>query len=186
LLCKTIMRNILYILLLVCSIGFSQSPLVLASQQQAVDPAIYTFANAANPTETNATTGFTNEINVSHTSVTSSPTPQDGTYCILQTNTGANNTSSRGATSFTTDGSSTYEIKVYLQEVTGTNWTVALFSGDGWAVSDTQNVTAVGTWVEYTLTAVSTTTTGSIRFSGSSSSDNGDKIAIDNIRVTKL
>tara|TARA_R110002167_G_scaffold81296_3_gene222687 strand:+ start:5416 stop:5955 length:540 start_codon:yes stop_codon:yes gene_type:complete len=169
-----------------CAIANGQMLIDIYKVDESGASPIYTLANAANPTETNATTGFTNEINVSHSSVTSSPTPQDGTYCILQTNTGADNTSSRGATSFATDGSSTYEVKVYLQEVIGTNWTVSLFAADGWAVSDTQNVTAVGTWVEYTLTAVSNDTTGSIRFSGSSSSDNGNQIAIDNIRVTKL
>ncbi len=158
--------------------------LLLASIQQA-GGAIYDGQNAADPvTEVNGTNDFSSLTTVSFAS--SSSSPQNGTWSIQMTHTGGTNSECRGLAALSLENGSTYEVKVYIKEVTGLNWSVYLSTSDGWTTTDSSSISADGVWVEYTLSSTTNSTTPSIRFYGSSSSDGGDVLGIDNIIITKL
>ncbi len=144
---------------------------------------LYTTANAANPdNEVDATTGFSQMTTVSF--ATSSSSPQHGTWHVEMTSTGSSPAVCRGLIALDVENGETYEIKLYAKEITGSSFELHLVSSDGWTSSDGGQSTTTS-WVEYTLTGTTTSTTPSIRLFGTSSTNNGDKLGIDNIRVTK-
>ena len=146
--------------------------------------AIYDGQNAADPvTEVNGTANFTAGTNTSFSSTSTSP--QDGTYRIEMLHTGSANESCEGFANLVLENGSTYQVDIYINEVTGANWSVVLDTSHGWTVTDNQN-TPSGGWQLMTLTATTNTTTPKIRFAGTTSSDGGDILGIDNIVITKL
>ena len=155
----------------------------------------YTLANAANPTsDSNATTGATGITDWTVTSVTTSPTPQNGTYALKWTHGGPDNTAMTGGeidlSGLGLAEGSTYEVKLYINRFIGGNFNVALDSSFGWTSTSGTGVISTITdptadvWREVTLTATRSAAAPKIRVNANSNADTGNAIGIDNIRIT--
>lgn len=178
------MRNILIIFLFIGFLSNGQGIINSYSYAGGGVSNYYTTANAANPdSEVNATTGTSSMTTVTWAS--SATSPQNGSYMLEMTSGGASPGVCRGLIEITglTIGV-TYTVTAYVKEITGLSWEIYLNSADGWLATAAQNITANGVWVEYSLSAEADATTAYIRLYGTSSANNGDKMGIDNIRVT--
>lgn len=192
------MKKILLILLFAISLnGFSQNIAVLRaieiSRQQKAPANLYTLANAANPdNEVDATTGVVVTANWTATSVSSLPTPQNGTYCLVWTHGGPDNTLyNSGITLSGIEIGETYEVTFYVNRYVGGNFTVGLNSTYGWGVSDLVTVNStfaptLNVWHEVIVSATATSTTPRLSISSNSNADTGNKLAVDNIVIRKL
>ena len=184
------MKKLIYIFILFSFVGFSQSPLVLASIQQATPSCtpdaneIHTESNAAsdpNCNESNATTGW---INASAGSLTSVSDTDTGLYAIKHTATsgGINNIARY---SFAVVSGETFTVVVRVKRGTGafvrmTNWTNV--SGGP------SNVVPGTSYSEYTYNLTATATgTANLNFysSSNSSGEAGSEIFISTMSVIK-
>lgn len=186
------MRKLLYILFLFPLVGFSQWETgLLVSRMQAGPTNLYTLANAANPdNEVDATTGASGVTNWTVTSV-SSPTAQNGTYALLWTHSGPDNTSYIGLITLSglTIGN-TYKIGLWankLHSATTYGYNEVYVYTDDWdsihVFVSTGPETVSDTWSYYEITAVPNKTNPTIRVSSSSNADAGNEVMIDNISI---
>lgn len=80
----------------------------------------------------------------------------------------------------------TYQVKIYANEISGVNWTLNLNNADGWEVTDSQSISSIGTWTEYTFQGKATSANPKIRVLNGSAGVPGHNIGLDNIRITKV
>jgi len=157
------------------------------------------LANAANPTsDTNATTGASGVANWAVTSVSTSPTPQNGTHSLKWTHGGPDNTTYIGEINLGTAlaAGATYSVTMYVNRVVGANFTVELDSGsggvNGWTVDSSTLITTLtdptpGVWREITLTGTRNgNSTSKILIIANSNADTGNAFAVDNIRIALI
>jgi hypothetical protein len=159
---------------------------------------IYTLANAANPTsDTNATTGASGVTNWTVSSVSTSPTPQNGTHSLKWTHGGPDNTTYNGQIDLTGLNivvGQTYEIKMYVNRFLGGNFSIVLDIGNGWSVTSTVTIGTVSdpvvdVWREITLTGTWDGTglnVPAIRVTANTNADADHAFGIDNIRIIRL
>jgi hypothetical protein len=184
------MKKILYIVLLIGFSSYSQGfdALLIASQAQFANEAptnLYVLANAANPnSEVNATTGTVADTNTTWASITSSPTPQNGSYALQMTRPSA--AVSRGLIFLSgLEIGKTYSISLWAQRISG-NWNIDLKDWRGWAVTDSNFLTTqLNSWYNLILTGEATAVNPEIEFyCGTTSIGNG--LTVDNIVITEV
>lgn len=187
------MKKLIYIFLLFPFFGISQSNKIaraveISRQQANVVTVVYNGQNAADPNnEVNGTANITvigTELTLS--SVTTSPTPQNGSYSLKFTQNAGTNTTARGnITLVGINNGDNVTVSLYCQETVGANWQILLRTSDGWTTNETINLSDGGTWTQYTFSAnTATQDDPSIRIQGTSSSDTGDECGVDNIVIT--
>lgn len=189
------MRKSIYILLIIPLFNFGQVPdlLQLASWQKN-NSNLYLIDNSARPTpdEVDATTGVVVTANWTASSVSSLPSPQNGTHCLVWTHGGPDNTLyNSGITLSGIEIGQTYEVIFYVNRYVGGNFTVGLNSTYGWSVSDLVTVNStfaptLNVWHEVVVTGEATSTTPRLHISSNSNADTGNKLAVDNIVIRKL
>lgn len=182
------MKKMTLIFLLITS--FASGQFVINSYQyaEACSNPFYTHANGANECdEANAITDFAENGTSFTTTTVESTDVHDGTYAISIENTSGlqNNTFSvRTAITGLTIGV-TYEVRVWVNRIAGTdNWVTRLDSSNGWVATDSEIKPPLQTWREEVMVAEADATTAYLSFGHDSGNDDGDRLIVDNIRVT--
>src|SRR5690606_23870517 len=133
---------------------------------------LYTLANSANPdNEVDAITGISGVTNWTPVSVSSSPTPQNGDYCIkLVHGEGASAEKHSNITLSGLEIGKEYKIGIWVYKVSTTGdgpMTIDIPVSGGWETSKTlaaiNSGVAQGVWTYFEATGEATSTTPVIR-----------------------
>ena len=183
------MRKLLYLIFFISSFSFSQGWEMMkrASVEQADSGAIYDGQNAGDPA--NEVNGIANTTD-SHLGIAtwSSVTtlPHDGSYTLYLTHGSADNTQVSGLVEMTgvLDGQ-TVTLKIYVKEVVGATWRVHLSAADGWTATSTEfNLVGGGAWQSFDVTGTSNQDNPLVEFYTTTSGDQNDILAVDNVVIT--
>lgn len=163
------------ILFLICSVANGQ---LVIDQYKFAPPApanLYIYANASNPTETNAVTGWENQAGTTIASVATTTPVGGGSYVIEITSIDGSG-SDRGITNLTVEVGETYYYEYWGRQTVGSQGFVRSWVGCTGASSHG----FTGTWTKYTGTFTATDTTAYPRmYAVDSPGSAGDKIQID-------
>lgn len=190
------MRKLIYILLLLPLFAQAQYPdLMLASLQQS-NSCVITTGNIFNVADATAQCG--DEANsaslwslygasTSMTATVNSSDVTEGSYSIQFDHTGGTNDLQTMIITFTVESGESYTVTADTKQITGSSWEMWLRADSGWSSQQGTGVTggAGDPWASTSVTSTTNSTTASVRFGGSSTSDGGDQMLIDNIRVVK-
>ncbi len=152
---------------------------------------IYTVANSASALayEANSVTGTTSAANWTASSVTSSPTPYEGTYCMVFTHGGPDNTSYSSTIDLTglTIGES-YTVGIWVNRITSAATALYLQASKGWSsdvdLAIINSGTTVGVWTYFEAIGVAAATDPQITVYCSSTADLNDKLGLDKLTIT--
>lgn len=182
------MNKLLFMFLLIGFLAFGQDDYLVSYTQGSTAAPEYFTANAATPSpgEVNGTAGFTQTgTNYNITSVSSDV--QDGTYAIDATLNADNDSVYKIILSLTglTNGGN-YTVTFYgKRNATGSvNCQMRLASTGGWTTSETTSFFTTS-YVQYSETATTNSTTPEIEFYTTSNGDTGEGFKIDNIVITE-
>ena len=174
--------RLLYILFFIGVFGFAQSPLVLASQQQAgTTTNLYDGTDAASPDNESNSLGNWTAAQLSPSVTTSNVT--DGTYAILVPGGAFTNPSIRLVTGNIFDGSSDYTISMDVTIIAGANAKFYLWSAEATNPLGSQSVASGSTTVTFNWSSDALAV--GLRGYFINSNSTGESFTIDNVRITK-
>jgi hypothetical protein len=152
-----------------------------------VPPAIYNGQNAADPVnEVNGINGITSRATDFLITSSNAISPQNGTrYVRLVQNLGNNLEARSYLQLIGVNSGDDVSVSIWFYEEVGTNWAFNTRTALGWQTLASQNITAVGNWVQHTIGGIATINNPQIEIQGTAgASDLNDILNYDNVVIT--